>query len=506
MNGLSDELERSEIDEVVFEHPGLEICRQGVEIIDSPGLNEHPDRTRITHKLIAQADAVIFLANAYRPFTQTEKELLQSLKVQLAGEQPANNLFVVMNFMDLLRREIDRQQVRQLAENFVCGEIPLVSNQNRLHFISAYESLEAMLNGEENDYLESFRSFTQELESFLTHESGNQLIQKARRQLDNIINSLEVSLDAARNNLDSQVDFSYAERQEVLEKIGEITGRSQKLKILLEQKRNDSMVMIESQWLSRWRVFKQTITKKSVLWKSLGNKGEKITQDFSEQFLNDVAIELDLMTKQLCADLIQPTLQSVATSLQEEIQAIQKILTHLDLKLNSQLNHQYELSISRLNNKLSFDLPNGIELKNNERNKSMLIGGGTGIVFVVLAGMTGGLAIIPGILVTCVQVGFQTFFREIDPSIYRSKILETGLKQLDSQQHQGYKQVIEGIDCKFYQLSSEIESEFLSVITLLNDVLSKREQALRKSDEIRQQEMNHLKVFQKKLEDLTHQI
>jgi gas vesicle protein len=508
MNGVSDELERSEIDEVIFEHPGLEICRQGVEIIDSPGLNEHPDRTRITHKLIAQADAVIFLANAYRPFTQTEKELLQGLKVKLAGEQPANNLFVVMNFMDLLRRESDRQQVRQLAENFVSGKIPLVSNQNRLHFISAQESLEAILNGKENEYLENFRAFTQELEGFLTHESGNQLIQKARRQLDNIGNSLEVSLDAARNNLDSQVDFSYTERQEVLEKIGEITGRSQKLKILLEEKRDDTMVTIESQWPSRWEALKQTIIQKSAVWKSSANDSQKITQDFSEQLLNDVSIELDTMTKQLHSDLVQPVLEAIMTSLQEEIHVIQKILTHLDLKLNSQLNRQYELSISRLNNKFSFDLPSGVELENNASKKYMLIGGGSGIVAGAIwaVAATGGLALIPGMLIGGIYGLSQGLLQKIDPSRYRRKILETGLKQLNNQQHQGHKQVIESIDSKFYQLSGEIESEFLSVINLLNDVLSKREQALRKSDEIRQQEMNHLKGFQKKLENLTQQI
>ncbi len=506
MNGVSDELERSEIDEVIFEHPGLEICRQGVEIIDSPGLNEHPDRTRITHKLVDQADAVIFLANAYRPFTQTEKELLQGLKVKLAGEQPANNLFVVMNFMDLLRRESDRQQVRQLAENFVSGKIPLVSNQNRLHFISAQESLEAILNGKENEYLENFRAFTQELEGFLTHESGNQLIQKARRQLDNIGNSLEVSLDAARNNLDSQVNFSYAERQEVLEKIGEITGRSQKLKILLEEKRDDTMVTIESQWPSRWEALKQTITQKSDTWKILGDDIGQLTQGFSDQLLNDVSIELETMTKHLHEDLIQPVLESVMTSLQEEIQAIQKILTHLDLKLNSQLNRQYELSISRLNNKLSFDFPNSVELENNARNKFRLMASGVVAGTVLAVAMTGALALIPFIPMGGIYRKLKGSFYIRESSKNRGKILETGLKQLDSQQNKIHSQVIEEIGSKFYQLSTEIESEFLSVITLLNDVLSKREQALRKSDEIRQQEMAYLEAFQERLESLTQQI
>ena len=43
IGNLSDELAHCEIEEIIFEHPDLDICSSGVEIIDSPGLNEHPD-------------------------------------------------------------------------------------------------------------------------------------------------------------------------------------------------------------------------------------------------------------------------------------------------------------------------------------------------------------------------------------------------------------------------------------------------------------------------------
>jgi len=47
LNNRSEELLKSNIAEIVFEHPNLLLCRNGVEIVDSPGLNEHPDRTRV---------------------------------------------------------------------------------------------------------------------------------------------------------------------------------------------------------------------------------------------------------------------------------------------------------------------------------------------------------------------------------------------------------------------------------------------------------------------------
>jgi uncharacterized tellurite resistance protein B-like protein len=66
LDSRTEELERSDIEEIIFEHPDLSLCKSGVEILDSPGLNEHPQRTAITQKLLKETDAAIFLTNAMR--------------------------------------------------------------------------------------------------------------------------------------------------------------------------------------------------------------------------------------------------------------------------------------------------------------------------------------------------------------------------------------------------------------------------------------------------------
>ena len=57
---LSEELAHSNIKEIILEHPELTLCKNGVEIVDSPGLNEHPNRSGITKQLINDTDAIIF--------------------------------------------------------------------------------------------------------------------------------------------------------------------------------------------------------------------------------------------------------------------------------------------------------------------------------------------------------------------------------------------------------------------------------------------------------------
>jgi predicted GTPase len=70
---LSEGIAQNQVQEITFEHPKLELCKNGVTIIDSPGLNEHPDRSAITEQILTNIDAVIFLTDAQRPLTKSEK-------------------------------------------------------------------------------------------------------------------------------------------------------------------------------------------------------------------------------------------------------------------------------------------------------------------------------------------------------------------------------------------------------------------------------------------------
>ncbi len=139
---LSDELAQSEIEQIIFEHPDLELCKSGVEIVDSPGLNEHPQRTAITQKLLKDTDAAIFLTNASRPLTQGERDLLHEIRVYLnAGKdnEPAHNLFIACNFIDLISTAKGKEQIQQRITKFVQGDNPLIAGKqsHSLHFRSS---------------------------------------------------------------------------------------------------------------------------------------------------------------------------------------------------------------------------------------------------------------------------------------------------------------------------------------------------------------------------------
>ncbi|MBD2451058.1 dynamin family protein [Nostoc sp. FACHB-152] len=350
---LSDELGHSEIAEIVFEHPGLELCSSGVEIIDSPGLNEHPDRTAITQRLLKDTDAAIFLTNASRSFTQGERDLLLDIKTQLNDGQenePANNLFVVGNFIDLVRSDKGREQVKQRIERFVLGENPIVTGHNRVHLISAQATLDAILQGSENEYLQSFQNFTQSLEEFLTLESGRVKIKHSANQVNRIIQKFVDSLSQAEKTLDGKIKLSDSEKQDILERIGEASGRDIKIRMLVSNL-TELVYDKATKYSDDWRKeLDNKMANKSKSWYSEHNpvfSRDKLIKDYTNQFIRDLSKEIDDWANQILKDKIFKTVFSyLDAKVAYELDAIQGDFKRLDQQVNTSFSERINLSIT----------------------------------------------------------------------------------------------------------------------------------------------------------------
>lgn len=350
----SDELERSELEEIIFEHPDLELCRNGVEIVDSPGLNEHPARTAITSKLLKNTDAVIFLSSALQVLTEAERKLLNDdLKPQLNGgndNEPANNLFVVINFIDQLRREKDKQQVQQLVEKFVQGQNPIIHGENRIHFISAQAALDAIVGGIEDDYLKSFQFFCQSLEKFLTNERGLIKFQQSVTEIKILIHSCLIELNLADNKLDKKVKDSQAEKQKILEQIGEASGRDVRIKrlaIQLTDEAVDQAIDSFNQWCESLAA---QMVEKSQYWHSEHShiwSQDKLIKDYANQFLRDLQREIeDWGNSQLKNVVLKQNIKKINKVINQELQGIQNNLKLLALETNTQFTQQTNFNIS----------------------------------------------------------------------------------------------------------------------------------------------------------------
>ncbi len=358
LGNREDGLAESNISEIVLEHPGLELCRHGVEIIDSPGLNEHPERTAITERLLQDADATIFLANASRVLTLGERELLHSLKRRLQREepdQPADNLFVLFNFMDLLRKPEDREQVPQLVNNFLQGRNPLITGSNRVHFISAQSALDAMLTQTDSEYHDTFKAFVTALETFLADERGELILRKNIKVLRQFILGTQNGLVQKLNILEGQVNLSKEEQHRILEEIGEIGGLDVKTQLFGGELLDEILERVGDlgdQWVDG---IGDRIAEKSARWSSNKEDKRKILKDYEKQFIQDISADLDTwLDKTMNQAMLKPAFEKLDTLIAHELSIVQRTLLLLDDSIGANLNKQFELSLSDLGVNIGF--------------------------------------------------------------------------------------------------------------------------------------------------------
>jgi len=464
--------------EIVLEHPGLELCRQGVEIIDSPGLNEHPERTRITHQLLENADAVIFLANASRPMTLGERKLLQDLRVKLNGgqiDQPATNLFVLVNFMDLLRTDRDRQQVRQLVEHSLFHDQKIIENPNRLHFISAQLALDATFSGtHDHEYLESFQGFTQALEQFLTTERGDVINQRIITLLRQIAQQIMFGISQSKTTLEGKIVFSEESKQQILIKLGEASGYVGKLQDEINLAREQKLKKIPH-LLSKYETqLRNDIFDRAQSWTSTQTEESKLLNEFSEKFSADL---LDIIAQWTQKTVSPDLLKSTDSKIYETIYYFQTSAESIDQGTGSQLGSQLSLSFNKVAPQFKFNSSEtssdwvfwntGIGSSIGLGAGSVLLGGAafavSSIAFfpiILTGGAIAGIAAGGAALGTAIG-GVIGFLSPPDPEKIKQKVLEKGLAQYFQEGNQ--KPLIDVI-------SSIIENEFNQRRKMFNDV------------------------------------
>jgi GTPase Era involved in 16S rRNA processing len=473
LDGVSDELTTSQIKEIVFEHPNLELCRHGVEIVDSPGLNEHPERSAITEQLIKDTDAVIFLTNASRLLTQGERELISELKTKLNdgdNSKAAGNLFIVVNFMDLLRQETDRASVKERIERFAYNNNPIITGDNRIHFISAQAALDAIKEGYEDKYLNSFNSLTESIETFLTSEIGSIKLNQNVNKVKDLILSFQ--------------EQQQEDKQDVLEQIGVVSSWDVELYqyvIYLKEEAINETIDSWNEWVEE---LADRIYQESETWTSTHEDQTKILKFFSEKFHNALINELNNWLKHIIQkSILKSKLELIDSEIESIIEALEDLFENFDNQVGVNIKHQLESFISQQQISLNINISNIDD--NNGNGVGFGLGlSGAGLVGLGLLAFTG-IGLIP-ITLTALGSGFGlgALFGESKQDKIKRIILEKGFEQFYESQQETFDKISEEITLVFenkIKLSSQIIKEAILILENLierQDNLSQNQQKI----------------------------
>jgi GTPase SAR1 family protein len=453
LGSVGDEIANSEIKEIIFEHPNLELCRNGVEIIDSPGLNEQAERTLVTEQVLKTTDAVIFLTHAQNALTEKERELLSYLKKELhpgKESEGAKSIFVIVNFADLLRREESRKQVRQRVETIVKSQ-NLIAGENRIHFISAQSTLDAVLAGTENEYVKSFQDFTKSIERFLTEERGAIALYPAA-VLKQIIDVSCAELNQKREILEGKLTVSQQDKPKIFEQMAQVSGRDVKIRVLAGELIQQSFEEADKSWEEWQERLRQRIDSRSYRWISYHShiwSQDKLIQEYGDKFVRDITQEIDDWANQKLQQILKQNLGALEAQISEDIYGIRQEFQQFDRQLSTSLVTQFNnLAIAGSIGGIGTS-GSGIASSISEIGDSGLIGGlgiggtvaagllfltGLGIIPVILGGLAAGaggglgLGLLDGDAVKSqikqkvVELGFQKFAESSDS--IREKVQE----------------------------------------------------------------------------------
>lgn len=103
----ADSIKELPYSKVVLEYP-IELCHDGIEIIDSPGLNENGTRTKVTEEYLNQADAILFVFRCPKIAGASEIDYITN-QIHARGH---NDIFFICNAINQIPEEEQDRLIR----------------------------------------------------------------------------------------------------------------------------------------------------------------------------------------------------------------------------------------------------------------------------------------------------------------------------------------------------------------------------------------------------------
>jgi GTPase SAR1 family protein len=210
----------------------LEMLKEGVEIIDSPGLEEDDTRTRVTMNYLSKADAILFVLVADRLCSQAEMSFIENNLYEFGFTDP----FFIVNRFDLIP-DNQKDGIVRFAKNKLSG-----FSTNDIFFVSAQQALDGEVQGNSVLYEKSQMGvFTERLSEFLTNDKGKIKLSQPSRELKRILNNeaLYKVIPSQRAMLDSSLDEVRARYETAKPQLEMLKSKKQqiiaKLQLRIEQ-------------------------------------------------------------------------------------------------------------------------------------------------------------------------------------------------------------------------------------------------------------------------------
>ncbi|MCC8073792.1 MAG: dynamin family protein [Clostridiales bacterium] len=250
----------TKIEEAIVFYP-CQFCQNGVEIVDTPGLNDDERMDKITQDIIPKLDAVIMVLIPDSPFSMSEAEFVRNkLMVSDIGR-----LIFLINKIDLVR-ERDREKVvksiREKIESTVLDRTHDVYGENseqyamvkakladiRIYPISATQALDGRLDNDEALLAKSgVPEFESALSRMLTEERGALELSAPLTKAITTGNMIGENIKLAKNSMEVDEKTFKETQRKAMQEVKEIKKKEMADKAQLEKRSKEVEVELGAQ-------------------------------------------------------------------------------------------------------------------------------------------------------------------------------------------------------------------------------------------------------------------
>ena len=315
---------------IVVKYP-LEILKDGVKIVDTPGLNESNARTRVTNDYLGSADAVVFLFRQPKILSKTDKEYI---KEQRLGD---NDIFFAVNAID----DIDDSD----KEEFIDTTRKALSRWTRLgskgvFFVSAKTG-------------ECMSDFESALSSYLETDRAKKQLLPAQKGLISCIKGLITSSETYNAALESEDPGGLKERKKAAShSLNEAERAKDNMIARLDEKTRSLYADVRSSMENKYQSILQAIPGEV----SRMNTNSRITLAFWNNKEQAEALTREIMDK--LRTFFEHEIRKWAET--ELTDMLQTFLDDLRNELEGDMKRFYE-AISRFNYAFTGDMPQADE-------------------------------------------------------------------------------------------------------------------------------------------------
>jgi hypothetical protein len=506
------------VDHAMVRYP-VDVCRHGVELVDSPGLGAHRTRTQRTRKFLPLADAVVFVLNAKQFLSEDELHFLETTLLPMG----LRNVFFVVNGWNLISESVirpeqaakeyaDLESVIQLRLAPFCLIDGVDRSAERIFRVNALGALKARIQSPVDEAMaaaSNIPQFEAALQRFLIEDRAKARADVVRGSLHTLRDETDRFIDAQLALADKSLADIEAERkglEPVLNRLRGIRdnilnfleGQSSVLQDRLITSLHAHLRKVEADLPAEVEKFDLTpITNKWLVWEGMKDWGRSNDQKFRAQVVRCIEPQVQKMLERRLAGWQQSVVVNemkavmidVEKHLLEEAAEYQRVMGEIEAKIGFhceplQIQEQVRRWLGREQAKQSgsFDLP---AFNTISETIGWLVAGIIGelIAELVLHVATGGITLMVTGVFSLLRLGMReaTLRKQLQTAIIDG--IGTGLKDIGlkfgAEIRKNIRSGFEGLKAK---IGGSIAEEIAVIDASLAAIIEKKQQATFSAD------------------------